>query len=137
MHSEQPEVARLIKETRVALADLSTRGLERRRYPRVDLSLEGFIGAAEQSLPAECMNLSAGGALLRLETIQVVPETFVLHLVFPVFGDLPVPVLARRIEVAGRRVRLSFDPLPGPIARVVLRQMVQAARIDRSCLKFN
>jgi len=37
----------------------------------------------------------------------------------PVLNDLPVPMIARRIEVLGRRVRLAFDPLPGRSRRRV------------------
>jgi hypothetical protein len=62
--------------------------------------------------------------LLRLDTERQLPETFLLHLVMPALGDMPVPVIARRIEVIGRRVRLAFDPLPGPLAKAVASQLL-------------
>jgi hypothetical protein len=97
---------------------------ERRRYPRVDLNLSAYVNVAERSFCARCVSLSAGGALLGLHSSLDLPEEFLLHLVMPVLGDLPVPIIARRIEVRGRRVRLAFDPLPGPLAKAVASQLL-------------
>jgi hypothetical protein len=97
---------------------------ERRRYPRIDLNLSAFVNVAEHSFAARCLSLSAGGALLKLHACLELPEEFLLHLILPVLGDLPVPMIARRIEVTGRRVRLAFDPLPGPLSKAVASQLL-------------
>jgi hypothetical protein len=104
--------------------DTARTGRERRRYPRVDLNLSAFVNIAERSFCARCLSLSAGGALLMLDVSPELPGEFLLHLVMPVLGDLPVPMIARRIEVNGRRVRLAFDPLPAPLAKAVARQLL-------------
>jgi c-di-GMP-binding flagellar brake protein YcgR len=106
------------------LADSPSRRQERRRFARIDLSLSASVSVSEQSWTARCLNLSAGGALLRLDSERQLPETFLLHLVLPVLGDLPVPIIARRIEVLRCRVRLAFDPLPGPLAKAVASQLL-------------
>jgi hypothetical protein len=113
-----------VVELRGRGADTARTGRERRRYARVDLNLSAFVNIAERSFCARCVNLSAGGALLKLDSNPELPEEFLLHLVMPVLGDLPVPIIARRIEVMGRRVRLAFDPLPGPLAKAVARQLL-------------
>jgi hypothetical protein len=105
-------------------ADMPRSNLERRRYPRLDLNLSAFVNIAERSFSARCLSLSAGGARLKLDSTLELPEQFLLHLVMPVLGDLPVPMIARRIEVQGRRVRLAFDPLPGPLAKAVASQLL-------------
>ncbi len=113
-----------VVEIRAKLTDIPLSDRERRRYPRVDLNLSAFVNIAERSFCARCLSLSAGGALLKLDCSPELPEEFLLHLVMPVLGDLPVPMIARRIEVRGRRVRLAFDPLPGPLAKAVARQLL-------------
>lgn len=113
---------------RPRVEDLPGHGLERRRFARADLSLAAWVSVDEQSVGAHCLNLSAGGALLRLDEPRELPETFLLHLVMPALGDLPVPVIARRIEVAGRRVRLAFDPLPAALAKAIATQLLTNGR---------
>jgi hypothetical protein len=113
---------------RPRLAESPSRKLERRRYARMDLSLLASVSVSEQSWSGRCLNLSAGGALLRMDAERQVPETFLLHLVMPALGDLPVPIIARRIEVLGRRVRLAFDPLPPPLAKAVASQLLSQAK---------
>lgn len=119
---------RKLSERRLQLADSPARGLERRRFPRLDLLLSACINVDEHAFVARCLNLSAGGALLELERPQQLPATFVLHLRLPILGDMPQPVLARRIELYGLRVRLAFDPLPGPLAKAIASQLLANAR---------
>jgi len=113
-----------VVELRGRASDSPGSDRERRRYPRIDLNLSAFVNVAERSFSARCLSLSAGGARLKLDANLELPEEFLLHLVLPVLGDLPVPIIARRIEVMGRRVRLAFDPLPGPLAKAVARQLL-------------
>ena len=104
--------------------DAAGPGLERRRYPRIDVNLSASVSVADRSFSARCLSLSAGGARLELEASVGLPECFLLHLVMPVLGDLAVPMIARRVETRGRRVRLAFDPLPGPLAKAVASQLL-------------
>ncbi len=113
-----------VVELRGRVSDTERTARERRRYARVELNLPAFVNVAERSFCARCLSLSAGGAMLKLDSSTDLPEEFLLHLVMPVLGDLPVPIIARRVEVMGRRVRLAFDPLPGPLAKAVARQLL-------------
>lgn len=107
--------------------EAADRRMERRRYLRRDINLAASVSVDEQAWNARCLNLSAGGALLKLEVERLVPETFLLHLVLPVLGDSPVPVVARRIEVRGQRVRLAFDPLPEFTGRAFEQQLTSSS----------
>jgi PilZ domain len=129
MSVEAADLQSNILELRGKLTDVPAKGIERRRYPRIDLNLSAYVNVAERSFCARCLSLSAGGALLRLDASLDLPEAFLLHLVMPVLGDLPVPMIARRIEVLSRRVRLAFDPLPGPLAKAVASQLLAKARL--------
>lgn len=117
-----------VVELRGKTADYPRSARERRRYPRVDLDLSATVNVHDRPFGARCLSLSAGGALLKLDLCLELPEAFLLHLVMPVLGDLPVPMFARRIEVLGRRVRLAFDPLPGPLAKAVASQLLAKMR---------
>jgi hypothetical protein len=119
-----------VVEIRTKLTDIPLSDRERRRYPRVELNLSAFVNVAERSFCARCLSLSAGGALLKLDASLDLPDEFLLHLVMPVLNDLPVPMIARRIEVLGRRVRLAFDPLPGPLAKAVASQLLAKVRLE-------
>lgn len=113
---------------RPRLSDSPSKPTERRRFVRMDMSLTASVSVSEQSWHGQCLNLSIGGALLRMESERQLPDTFLLHLVLPIVGDLPVPVIARRIEVLGTRVRLAFDPLPAPLATAVTTQLLSRAK---------
>jgi PilZ domain len=113
---------------RLRLSDSPSRPTERRRFARVDMNLSASVSVSEQAWHGQCLNLSIGGALLRLEAERQLPDTFLLHLVLPIVGDLPVPVIARRVEVLGTRVRLAFDPLPAPLATAVTSQLLSRVK---------
>jgi len=111
-----------VVEIRGKLTDIPLSDRERRRYPRVELNLSAYVNVAERSFCARCLSLSAGGALLKLDTSLDLPEEFLLHLVMPVLNDLPVPMIARR-EGSGksaacpgspRRRGRSSELVPGP-----------------------
>lgn len=99
------------------------RRLERRRFQRWDLDRPARLSALEQGFAARCVDVSVGGALLRLEAETPVPAKVLLYLHLSSLPEGPAVVQARVVEVFGRRVRVSFDPLPAYVATALAAEL--------------
>jgi hypothetical protein len=97
--------------------------LERRRFQRWDLDRQATLSAQEQGIPARCLDVSVGGALLRLQAEVPVPSQVLLYLHLSSLPEGLAAVLARVVEVSGRRVRVSFDPLPAYVATALAAEV--------------
>ncbi|MHB8419011.1 MAG: PilZ domain-containing protein [Myxococcales bacterium] len=93
--------------------------LERRRFPRWTLDRAARLASEENGLAARCLDVSAGGALLRVQGGPQVPSRVLLYLFLSSLGAVPAAILARVVEIDGTKVRVAFDPLPAFVARAI------------------
>lgn len=87
-----------------------------RRHDRTDLRLQATLVHADASLSCRIVNISAGGAKLRLDDGERLPEGTGVTLEIPPFGAFP----ARPVWRAGEHVGIQFDGDPGAMAEVVM-----------------
>ncbi|HUB09000.1 MAG TPA: PilZ domain-containing protein [Myxococcales bacterium] len=104
--------------------------LERRRFPRWELDRAARVASDEAGLAARCLDVSAGGALLRLQGRAEIPPRVLVYLFLGSLGDVPAVILARVVSVQGAKLRVAFDPLPAFVARA-LEAEIQGARSAR------
>ncbi len=97
--------------------------LERRRFQRWELDRPAQVSAQEQGISARCLDLSVGGALLRLQFETPVPPHVLLYLNLSCLQGKPATILARVVEVSGRKVRVAFDPLPVLVASAIATEI--------------
>lgn len=97
--------------------------LERRRFQRWELDRPAQLSAQEQGVGARCLDVSVGGALLRLQSEVSVPSHVLLYLTLSSLDGMPAAILARVVEVSGRKVRVAFDPLPGFVATAIAAEI--------------
>jgi hypothetical protein len=97
--------------------------LERRRFQRWELDQPARVSAQEQGVSARCLDVSVGGALLRLQTEVPVPSQVLLYITLSSMPEAPVAILSRVVEVTGRKVRVAFDPLPAFVASAIAAEI--------------
>lgn len=97
--------------------------LERRRFQRWAFDRPAQLSAQEQGVGARCLDLSVGGALLRLQSEVPVPSQVLLYLNLTTLHGAPATILARVVEVSGRKVRVAFDPLPVLVASAIAAEI--------------
>ncbi len=93
--------------------------LERRRFRRWSLDRAARLSSEEAGYAARCLDVSAGGALLRLQARAEIPERVLLYLFLSTLGGVPAVILARVVAVQGTKVRVAFDPLPAFVAQAI------------------
>ena len=98
-------------------------GLERRRFLRSSLDAPARLCAADAAFSARCLDVSLGGALLRLSGATPLPRQILLYLYLDTLGPVPAAILARVVESNGRRLRVAFDPLPGCTAHAIAHEL--------------
>lgn len=98
---------------------MDSRHLERRRYPRWSLDRDARVASDETGHAARCLDVSAGGALLRLQQKAEIPPRVLVYLFLSSLGSVPAAILARVVAVQGAKVRVAFDPLPAFVAQAI------------------
>lgn len=106
--------------------------LERRRFQRWELNAPARVCAAEVGFAARCLDVSLGGALLRVKDQGSFPRELLVYLYLDSFGAAPVPIVARLVEADGRRLRVAFDPLPAPTAVAITLEVRRGRGLRRS-----
>lgn len=97
--------------------------LERRRFQRWAIDRPAQLSAQETGIGARCLDVSVGGALLRLQSEVPVPSNVLLYLTLASLDGEPAAILARVVEVSGRKVRVAFDPLPALVASAIAAEI--------------
>ncbi len=110
--------------------------LERRRFQRWALERPARFSAHERSATGTVRDISAGGALIQLDRAADVPERVLLYLFLSSIDGAPAAILARVVEVRGRRVRVAFDPLPQFVADAIAAEIRAARRPARTASAF-
>ena len=87
-----------------------------RRYDRTDLRLQATLVHAGATHSCRIVNISAGGAKLRLDGGERLPEGAGVTLEIPPFGAFP----ARPVWRAGDHLGIQFDGDSGAMAEVVM-----------------
>jgi hypothetical protein len=93
--------------------------LERRRFPRWELDRAARVSSDESGCAARCLDVSAGGALLRLQGQAAVAPRVLIYLFLGSLGGVPAAILARVVSVQGTKLRVAFDPLPAFVAQAI------------------
>ena len=87
-----------------------------RRHGRTDLQLQATLVHAGKTLSCRIVNISAGGAKLRLDGGARLPEGAGVTLEIAPFGAFP----ATPVWQAGEHLGIQFDGEPSTMAEVVM-----------------
>jgi hypothetical protein len=87
-----------------------------RRHDRTDLQMQATLVHDQASLPCSIVNISAGGARLRLEAGTLPPEGVEVTLEFARFGSFPATTIWR----TGIQLGIRFTKDPDAMAEVVM-----------------
>lgn len=90
----------------------------RRTYPRTSVYLTGLFSADDQSTSCDILNISAGGARIRLIGTIGTCQTFRLGI--PPFGEFPCAIIWQNGDDLG----LKFHDDPAAMAEIVLAMAV-------------
>ncbi len=95
-----------------------------RRHDRTDLQMQAALQHDQLTLPCSIVNISAGGARLRLEAGTLPPEGTEVVLEFATFGTFPATTIWR----TGIQLGIRFTQDPEVMAEVVMGLALYAGR---------